>query len=133
GQSGSTIVFTPRNQNGTCTWCVVRDVVFRYNIIRNVDIGINILGTDDLAVSQQTTRVTIQNNLMTNLVRGFQSNGVRDLTIDHNTIFNSYSVYQAYGLTHQNFVFTNNIYSPADYGFNGDDSSEGVPALNKYF
>ncbi|MBX4187885.1 MAG: hypothetical protein KW793_01990 [Candidatus Doudnabacteria bacterium] len=133
GQSGWSVVYTPRNQDGTCSWCVVRDVTFRNNIIDNVDGGFNMLGLDDANPSQQTDRILIQNNLMTNVSRGFQTNGLFNLTIDHNTIFNSATVSIGYDVPHKNFIFTNNIYSPADYGFTGDNSSEGLGALGTYF
>ena len=45
-QPGYSIVFTPRNSGGTCTWCVVENVRFEHNIVRNVAAGINVLGYD---------------------------------------------------------------------------------------
>ena len=45
-QPGYAILFTPRNQDGGCPWCVVETVQFSHNIIRNVTAGVNILGYD---------------------------------------------------------------------------------------
>ena len=36
GQPGFAIVLTPRNSNGACTWCVVENVRFEYNLFRNI-------------------------------------------------------------------------------------------------
>jgi len=63
-QDGSAILITPRNQNGTAPWSVVRDVTFDSNIIRNVGRGFNIIGDDNLQTSQQTERIAITNNIL---------------------------------------------------------------------
>ncbi|MBI4529278.1 MAG: hypothetical protein HY695_36225, partial [Deltaproteobacteria bacterium] len=47
-QNGMGILFTPRNQNGKCNWCVVLYVTYRNNVLRNSAGGMNILGTDDI-------------------------------------------------------------------------------------
>jgi hypothetical protein len=41
-QKGTAILFSPKNQYGECSVCVVRDVTFRYNILRHT---VNGLGT----------------------------------------------------------------------------------------
>ena len=46
-QPGYAIVFTPRNSNGGCAWCVVEHVRFEHNLVRNVAAGINLLGYDN--------------------------------------------------------------------------------------
>ena len=45
-QPGWALVLTPRNSDGACTWCVVEHVQFRYNLVRNVAAGLNMLGYD---------------------------------------------------------------------------------------
>src|SRR6516165_2864933 len=50
-QPGYAILFTPRNQDGKCPWCVVESVEFSHNIVRNTSAGMNILGFDSPNVS----------------------------------------------------------------------------------
>jgi hypothetical protein len=64
-QSGYAVLFTPRNQYGGAPWTVVRDVQFTNNIVRHVASGINILGTDYLNPSLETTNILIQNTCST--------------------------------------------------------------------
>jgi PKD repeat protein len=94
-QPGYAIVFTPRNSGGKCTWCVVENVRFEYNIVRNVAAGINLLGYDAPSTpSRQTTNVSVTHNLFTGLSRSLGGNGwfmqigdePKGLTISHNTV-----------------------------------------------
>jgi hypothetical protein len=64
GQSGSAIVFTPRNQDGKAPWSVVRDVLFENNTVRNSPTIFNISGYDEAFISQQTTGIVIRKNLL---------------------------------------------------------------------
>lgn len=63
-QNGFAILFTVRNQEGNAPWSVVEDVKFDNNIVRHTAGGFNITGTDDLAPSQQTSRILIRGNLI---------------------------------------------------------------------
>ena len=51
-QTGTAILFTPRNQNGTAPWSVVEDVTFRHNIVRQSGSGMVISGRDTNAPTQ---------------------------------------------------------------------------------
>src|SRR5688572_4076414 len=53
-QPGYAIVLTPRNSGGGCNWCVVENVRFEYNVVRNVAAGINVLGYDSSPTRQTT-------------------------------------------------------------------------------
>jgi hypothetical protein len=64
-QSGRSIVFTPRNQGGTAPWTVIEDVLFERNTVRDVSMGFNLLGYDNLAPSGQTSRIVIRDNAIT--------------------------------------------------------------------
>lgn len=91
GQSGSAIVFTPRNQDGTAPWTVVEDVLFEYNIVRDTPSHFNILGYDNINPSGQTTRITIRQNLLLGSGGGRLAvigNEVGTLVFDHNTYVN---------------------------------------------
>lgn len=148
GQSGYAILFTPRNQEGTCPWCGVTDVLFQSNIIRNVGAGFNILGYDDLAPSQQTARITIRNNLVYGVTRALGGNGwfalisasPTNLTFDHNTVDadGSAVIYVAGGtVTAPQYVpffqFTNNAARHLDYGLAGEHFAYGTQIINNYF
>lgn len=147
-QAGYSIVFTPRNQDGGCPWCVVEDVTFRDNIVRNVAAGINILGFDDLAPSQQTKRIRITGNLFTNVTRSLGGSGwflllgdaPREITVDHNTIDSDGTVVlYVYGgpsggiLPVSQFRFTNNAAKHQDYGISGSDVSFGNEIISAFF
>lgn len=147
-QSGYSIVFTPRNQDGGCPWCVVEDVTFRHNLVRNVAAGINILGFDDIAPSQQTKRIRITGNLFTNVTQSLGGSGwfllmgdaPREITVDHNTIdADGTVVLYVYGgpsggiLPVSQFTFTNNAAKHQDYGISGSDVSFGNEIIAAFF
>jgi hypothetical protein len=149
GQSGFAVLFTPRNQDGRCTWCVVEDVTFQYNIVRHVAAGINILGYDNLAPSRQTRRLTIRHNLFYDVNKSMWGghgwfvmigDEPRDIVIDHNTVLHDGTqVVSVYGgsatapRTVEGFVFTNNLARHGTYGIFGDNYGTGLPALEAYF
>lgn len=141
GQNGYAIVITPRNQSGSAPWVRVRDVTFTNNVIRNAAGVLTVVGYDDLAVSQQTRRVTFSNNLIYNidpaggwaktLVVGDDPSVV---VFDHNTIVhNNTSVLFAYGPTIDGVVFTNNVTLHNDYGVMGNNAQPGSTTINMYF
>jgi len=45
-QDGHAVLFTPRNQEGSCSWCAVQNVTFRYNLVQHSGAGFNISGAD---------------------------------------------------------------------------------------
>src|SRR5262249_38539898 len=132
-QNGYGILFTPRNQDGTAPWSVVRDVTFTNNILRHSGGGLNLMGTDNIYPSQQTQRILIQNNLFDDVSADgwagtgtlFQvADGGADIVIDHNTALQSGNIIAATYNTAltptTNFVFTNNIVPHNLYGVVGD-------------
>jgi PKD repeat protein len=105
-QPGWALVLTPRNSGGACSWCVVEHVQFRYNLVRNVSGGLNMIGFDSPSVvTQQTNNIDIDHNLflMTTALDGqswFLQMGdePRDVRVHHNTIdSNGTTVVYAYG------------------------------------
>ena len=148
GQPGYAIVLTPRNQDGKCRWCVLEDVDFTNNIVKNATAGVNILGFDTNNSSQQTNGIRIVNNLFLGVTTHLGGNGwavligdePRDVTIDHNTFeLDGTTILYAYGGTDSaprkitGFRFTNNAAPHRDYGINGAGGSTGTLALNMYF
>ena len=90
-QSGAAILFTPRNQNGGAPWTSIEDVVFEHNIVRDTPTHFNILGFDNNAISAQTTRIVIRNNLLLGSGGGrfaLIGNEVGALEFSHNTYVN---------------------------------------------
>jgi hypothetical protein len=147
-QTGYAILFTPRNQDGACTWCVVEDVTFQYNEVRNVAGGINLLGYDSPNTSAQTNNVRIRHNLFHDITTTLGGSGwflligdePRDVTVEHNTIdFDGTTAVYAYrgsaAAPQQitGFRFLNNALRHGQYGINGASSSSGTGALSMYF
>ncbi|HEX8174223.1 MAG TPA: Calx-beta domain-containing protein [Pyrinomonadaceae bacterium] len=144
-QDGYAILFTVRNQENTAPWSVVQDVQFTNNIVRHAGSGIQMLGSDYTYPSQPERRINISNNIFEDinhfnwggngwfLAISGSSTGVTDLTVNHNTIFQSYSLIQVSGGASKRFVFTNNIAPHNDYGVKGDDKGSGDSTLNYYF
>ena len=143
GQNGYAILFTPRNQDGHSPWSMVRDVTFRNNLVRHVPSGFNILGADDINSSQPTKRILIKDNVFAdindvnwggpgNLIQVL--NAAADITVDHNTAFDTHAVLVASGDPNPRFTFTNNLTQAGEYGVGGD-SYYGNPrgALTTYF
>ncbi len=148
-QPGYAVLFTPRNQDGACPWCVVEDVTFQYNIVRHTASGINLLGYDWPNTSEQTRGIRIRHNLFYDLSRAryggagwflLIGDGPRDVTVDHNTVdFDGTTMVYAWGGTTaepraiEGFVFTNNAGRQNLYGINGAGYAPGNSAIGAYF
>jgi PKD repeat protein len=145
GQAGWALVVTPRN-DGACTWCIVEHVQFRYNLVRNVAGGVNMLGHDSPAVTRQTNNIDIQQNLflMTTALGGpawFMQLGdePRDVRVHHNTIdSNGTTVVYAYGGSCSTprqilgFEYVANAARYRTYGINSPCGT-GSPTLVAYY
>ena len=142
-QAGPAVLFTVRNQYGGCTWCVVENITFEYNVVRNIAAGIHILGIDPNHPSQQTNNITIRNNEISGLDKSlWGGNGYfmkmvdnpRDITIDHNTIISpsggglmTVSGPPIYGVKLRNNVAPHN-----SYGIIGQGYGSGNPSIAAY-
>ena len=143
GQSGFSILITPRNQSGGCPWCITQDITIRLNKLINLGAGFNISGDDDIQPSQRTRRVLIENNIIE--VTGLRSadnrifqflRGAVDITVRHNTgiLFAG----GAFGLAvnapkSDQFDFRDNLLANGSYGFFGQGTAQGIPTLDAYF
>ena len=147
-QVGYAILFTPRNQDGACSWCMVEDVTFQFNVVTRSAGGISITGYDWPNPSGQTSQVRIRHNLFHALAQQFGGTGwflligdkPRDVVIDHNTVDGGGSaVVYAYGGTAAaprqitGFEFTNNAVRHNTYGINGANATSGQGTLSMYF
>ena len=141
GQSGYAILLTPRNEEGTAPWSVVQDVVLSNNVIRHASGALNILGTDDIRPSQQTSRITFRNNLVYDLSSAWGgashfaviTRSPSDLTFDHNTVFMEGMLVLADDGVSYGLRFTNNLAPHNVYGFYGSSLGIGSAALAGYF
>jgi hypothetical protein len=145
-QPGWSILFTVRNDSGGSPWSVVEDVLFERNILRDVEKGFNILGYDSYQASGRTTRITIRHNLIVTPGTAFQMGGeVGELTIDHNTVDNGWSVILMYlggvwpagesqrpsRFAVEKLTFTNNLTKHNGYGVIGESAAIGTDSLEK--
>ena len=141
-QSGFALLLTPRNQNNTAPWSVVQDICIRFNTFINIAQGIVMSGYDSPNISQRTSRILIQNNVLnvTNLGTGGDGrlfevlNGPTDVIFDHNTGFctNAYMVSDGTPNT-DFFMFQNNLVNFANYGFIGSGTATANTTLAAYF
>jgi hypothetical protein len=136
-QNGFAILFTVRNQNGTAPWSIVENVTFTHNIVRHVASAVNILGHDDIFMSQQTNHILIKDNLFDDVNstawggagRLFQPlSGTANVTIDHNTAFQNGDAIGADGVANTGFTYTNNLTPNNLYGVGGT-GTYGNPIL----
>jgi hypothetical protein len=153
GQQGYSLVFTPRNQEGTAPWSVVQNVTVQNNVIRHVSGVFNILGYDNEQLSRQTANIVVRNNLIYDVSTAYSTannpgngwfavigNGPRDITFDHNTIDNDGNdtivFYEAISwpatTAIPGVVITNNLMRDNLYGIFGSNSQEGTVTLNTY-
>jgi hypothetical protein len=144
GQAGQAILFTVRNQDGTCPWCQVEQVTFQRNVVRHAAGGFQILGYDNIHPSRQTQAIVIRDNVFADIDsqhwggNGYflsLSGGARDVTIDHNTIIQEHAsgIVQADGPAVVGFTFTNNVAMHNSYGIIGTNHAVGNDSIATYF
>lgn len=142
-QAGTAILFTPRNQQGKCTWCVVESVTFAHNIVRKAGSGVMVLGWDDERPSARLNNITIRHNLFSEIGSAwggsghfvFAIDGPKNLVVDHNTFIASdgSGVVMADKRATEGFVFTNNVARHQNYGIIGSGYGIGLSTIGRYF
>lgn len=139
-QDGFSILFTVRDQNGTAPWSVVQDVTFTDNVVQHVADGVNILGHDNNAPSQQTQRILVSNNLFQDVGGNWGSgvllamnDGAAGVSIVHNTAVQTGSIIFADGRPDGGFTFMDNIAPHNTYGIIGTGTGPGDQTLAQYF
>ena len=147
-QPGYAIVFTPRGERGNAPWATIEDVTFRYNVIRNVSAGFNLLAHDDNGASGTMRRVRIADNLIYGVERSVWGGngafmqigeGPAELAVEHNTIIQTGNVITAYGgsrdtpAVSEKFVFRNNITLHNANGVIGQSLAVGNDTINAFF
>src|SRR5215831_19700317 len=146
-QNGFAILFTVRNQDGTAPWSIVQDITFTNNIVRRVGGGINMHGTDNNQPSLVTRRIRIANNLFeevdeqrwngTGIAFLFNGEngpvvkgGLHDVTIEHNTVFQTNSIIATGDSPSDGLVFRNNLLPHNQYGIKGDGRGPGNDTID---
>jgi hypothetical protein len=136
GQSGIGILFTVRNQEGHAPWSILKNIKFINNVVRGSDGGgLNFLGSDNEKPSQRSSVALISNNLFADIRGPFLTmNGFNDVSITHNTHFQTGNIAILYGTPAERFVYTDNltIRGSKGYGVFGDATGEGTVALKKF-
>jgi hypothetical protein len=142
GQDAYAVLFTVRNQENTAPWSAVQDVLFNNNVVRHAGSGVQLLGTDYNFPSGRTQHVTITNNLFDDIDGSrwggaghfiVATDGINDLNVTHNTVFQAASIIQVGPSQNLGFVFNNNIAQHNQYGVKGDAQSSGNATLSAYF
>jgi hypothetical protein len=135
GQTGIPILFTVRNQEGTAPWSIVENVTFTNNIVKGAEGGLNLLGSDNEKPSQRSSRLTVSNNLFVDIRGPFLTmNGYNNVSLIHNTHFQTGNIMVLYGTPAQQLVYRDNltVRHANSYGIFGDSMGEGVAALRKF-
>jgi hypothetical protein len=147
-QAGYAIVLTPRGENGAAPWATVEDVTFRFNVLRNVAAGFNLLGQDNAGASGTMRRVQISNNLIHHVdhrVWGGNGNflqmggGPAEVVVEHNTVIQTGNIITVYGgsrtapTTVDGFVFRNNLTLHNANGVIGQGIAPGSASISAYF
>jgi hypothetical protein len=139
GQSGYSVLLTVRNQNGGCPWCIVRDIRFERNVIRDVAAGISITGGDNNYPSGRTSQIVIRDNVVSGLDGprwggdGFflqLLDGPADVVVDRNTIVEGPSggIVKIEGPA-EGFVFTRNLTGHGAFGIIATDHAPGRDSI----
>lgn len=140
-QNGYALVFTPRNQEGTAPWSVVRDVTVSNNIIRHAAQGVSILGWDNMQTAQHAVNFRIVNNLFDDISSSYGAtgdlmvltSGPGSVVFDHNTVLHGGKVVLVDTAPVGGFVFTNNFTRHNSYGIYGSGCGTGNSAISCYF
>ncbi|MBK8832753.1 MAG: T9SS type A sorting domain-containing protein [Saprospiraceae bacterium] len=151
GQSGYAILLTVRTESGGSPQADVSDVVISNNIIRHVGAGITLSGADGNQ-GNRSSRILIANNLFEDIngpaYGDLNTAGPNDgtfikigepidVTIDHNSIFQTGPITWAYQVS-EGFRYANNLshsfVSAGGYqGIYGPGQSQGNNTIANYF
>jgi hypothetical protein len=146
-QSGSSILFTVRSQDGACPWCINQDITFTNNILRSAASGMSMLGTDYIHPSEFTSKIKIANNVFediggSNWPGSYGANMVMvsnpanapssNIIYDHNTWLQSGQVLVLDSEPFYGVVMTNNIVNHGSYGIFGSGKGEGNTSMAFY-
>jgi hypothetical protein len=145
GQAGFAIVIKSVNQNGRCTWCVVRHVTIRQNTVRDAAGGVAMSGTINggkYRPGEFLNNVLIEDNVFTNIGTRDRSESGRlfqmlsaiwNITIVHNTGYATKATVAPENDPKKNVYIANNLFGPTQFGIKGRDAKPGAETIAKYF
>ena len=141
-QNGFAAVWWATDQYGTAPWATTSDITFRYNRVDNVSGGLLMAARGDRAVNPAMTRVTIRENVFTNV--GGSSVGANgrlfwlvgaltNIVIEHNTAFSPVSAIFFDGTTPSvpGLAVHNNIFGDGDYNV-FSSRGQGIAAIEAF-
>jgi hypothetical protein len=141
-QNGFAAVWWATDQSGSAPWSTTCDVTFRYNRVDNVSGGILMAAQGDRMINPAMTRVTIQQNVFTNV--GGPSVGANgrlfwlagpltNVVIEHNTAFSPVSSVFFDGTTPSvpGLAVHNNILGDGDYNV-FSSRGQGIAAIEAF-
>ena len=162
-QDGHAVLFTPRNQDGNCSWCTVSNITFRYNVVQHSGAGFNISGADSASPcgdgsgpSLPASHILISNVLTRDINSGSEYmygagnliqmlNGSNSCTtappayisINHLTGFQNGKTGNLGDNTSSSPMpdvsIQNSIFTEGSYGWLGSDEGEGNGTFGAYF
>jgi hypothetical protein len=140
GQVGFLTVITPRNQDGRAPFTQVKDLIFRYNVVRHAAAGFQLLGQDYTNPSEITRNLRFEHNLIYDLDpvawpgsgQGVKaSGGPEQVVFAHNTLVqthgNSFLALSS-GNPKAQIEMRDNVLFEGEYGVMADNSSPGAPS-----
>lgn len=123
----------------------VTDIAFTNNIVRHAANGLDVCGACSGVPLIPVSRVLIKNNILADISASPWSSypgagwalmlreNARDITVDHNDLFQSGTILLMSGTPGSGLVFTNNITLHNSYGIFGDGVGVGNKALETYY
>ncbi|MGH9196035.1 MAG: hypothetical protein ACRD1T_09875 [Acidimicrobiia bacterium] len=136
-EDGTAIVFLSANQYGECTWCTVRDVTFRHNLVEHAEGTGVMIARWYAAPCISPSNIAIVNNIWKDIGGWFAfiSDSPTNVTIDHNTVPSLSYTATVYFLdrmpgTDTGFVYKNNLAPHQSLGFFSGEAPSGTPTLD---
>lgn len=131
-QAGNGVYFKPTNQGGNCPFCIVEDVTFQYNVLKNVqNYAIVVTGFDWLQpTSKASGRYVIRHNLIEGGRGMLFDNQVDTVTIDHNLFLGvNHTLFAMGPPPNAKVTITHNVARSGLYGIKGSGQASGTATL----
>ena len=138
-QRGFALVFNVRTEWGQVPWAVVNNVTVTNNLFRHSAAGFVITGYDDANGTGSSSNFVIRNNTWQDISGNWGGDGrwaqlilnAKNVTIDHNTVFQTGLIAIFDSGQEYNVNFTNNIMMRG-WDVAGDGAGYGASALSAY-
>ncbi|HLM18047.1 MAG TPA: Ig-like domain-containing protein [Acidimicrobiia bacterium] len=141
-QAGYALLLKSENQSGTAPWSQSTDLTVRYNRIQNVGSGINIAAAPGWAPAVPAARISIYDNVITNLGSNPWAGegiplqilgGTYDVVVAHNSWSNAGNQAISFdGGASTRTVIHSNVIPNGAYGVKGSGTGSGYTTINNY-